>query len=50
MFLALFFIFLVCWIFGWVVFHVAGGMIHLLILFAVISLIMHFVRGRTTSA
>lgn len=35
------------WIFGFIVFHVAGFLIHLLIIFAVISLILHFVRGRT---
>jgi hypothetical protein len=46
MFLALFFVFLVCWIFGWVVFHVAGGLIHALLIVAVISLIWHFARGR----
>ena len=27
-------------------FHVAGGMIHLLLIVAAISLIVHFVRGR----
>jgi hypothetical protein len=46
MFLALFFVFLVCWIFGWVVFHVAGGLIHALLVVAVISLVWHFVRDR----
>jgi hypothetical protein len=30
---------------GWGVFHVAGGLIHLLLLVALISLILHFVRG-----
>ncbi|HWW87143.1 MAG TPA: lmo0937 family membrane protein [Vicinamibacterales bacterium] len=46
MFLALFFVLLVCWIFGWVVFHVAGGLIHALLVVAVISLIWHFVKDR----
>ena len=36
----------VVWILAWVAFHVAGGLIHLLLLFAVISIIMHFFRGR----
>ena len=36
----------VLWLLGFVAFHVAGLFIHLLLLFAVISLIMHFVRGR----
>ena len=48
MFLALFFIFLVCWVFGWVVFHVAGGLIHALLIVAAISLVLHMVRGRAT--
>jgi len=36
---------LVAWIGGFTVFHVAGGLIHLLLVFAVISLILHFVTG-----
>jgi uncharacterized protein DUF5670 len=48
MFLALFFVFLVCWFFGWIVFHVAGGLIHALLIIAAISLIWHFMRGRAT--
>jgi hypothetical protein len=46
LFLALFFVFLVCWVFGWVVFHVAGGLIHALLIVALISLIWHFVGAR----
>jgi hypothetical protein len=41
----LFFVLLVAWIGGFTVFHVAGGLIHLLLLFAVISLVLHFVVG-----
>jgi hypothetical protein len=48
MFLALFLIFFVCWVFGFVVFHVAGGLIHALLIVALISLIWHFVSARTT--
>lgn len=44
-FTILFIILLAAWILGWGVFHVAGGLIHLLIVFAVIALILHFVRG-----
>jgi hypothetical protein len=33
------------WIGGFLVFHVASFLIHLLLIFAVISLILHFVRG-----
>lgn len=40
-------IFLIAWLLGLTAFHVAGGFIHLLLIFAVISVVMHFVRGRT---
>jgi hypothetical protein len=49
MFLALFFILVVCWVVGFVMFHVAGGLIHALLILAVISLVWHFVSGRTTA-
>lgn len=37
------------WLLGFVVFHVAGGLIHLLIVIAIISFVMHLVRGRKTA-
>jgi hypothetical protein len=46
MFLALFVVFVLCWIFGWLVFHIAGGLIHALLVVAVISLVWHFMRPR----
>jgi hypothetical protein len=46
MFLILAIVLVVCWIAGFVMFHTAGFLIHLLLLFAVISLILHFVTGR----
>ena len=46
MLLVLFVILGVLWVLGWIVFHVAGSLIHLLLLVAVVSLILHFVRGR----
>jgi len=36
----------ICWVFGFIVFHVAGFLIHLLLLVAIIALVYHFVRGR----
>jgi hypothetical protein len=36
---------LVAWLLGFAAFHVAGGLIHLLLIVAVISLVLHFVRG-----
>lgn len=49
MFLLIFFILLVLWILGFTIFHVASALIHLLLIVAVIALIVHFVRGRTTA-
>ena len=46
MFLILAVVLLVLWLGGFLVFHVSGFLIHLLILFAVIAVIMHFVTGR----
>ena len=48
MFLTLFLVLFVCWIFGFVVFHVAGGLIHALLIVAAISLVWHFVSARAT--
>jgi hypothetical protein len=45
MFLILFFVLLVFWLLGFAAFHIAGGLIHLLLILAVISIVLHFVRG-----
>jgi hypothetical protein len=45
----LFAVLLIAWICGFTVFHVAGGLIHLLLVFAVISLIVHFLTGARTA-
>ena len=45
LFMILFIVLLLAWIFGFAVFHIAGGLIHLLLILAVIALIVHFVRG-----
>ena len=44
-FLIMFFVLVGIWLVSWAAFHVAGGMIHLLLVIALISLIVHFVRG-----
>ena len=49
-FLILFVVLLLAWIFSWAIFHVAGGLLHILLIVAVISLILHFVRGRRSTA
>lgn len=36
----------VLWLLGFFAFHVAGGLIHLLLIIAVIALVVHFVTGR----
>lgn len=46
-FLVLFVVLLVGWLLAWAAFHVAGGLIHLLLIIAVISLIIHFLRPRS---
>jgi hypothetical protein len=45
----LFAVLLIAWIGGFTVFHVTGGLIHLLLVLAVISLILHFVMGARTA-
>jgi hypothetical protein len=40
---------LVMWLLGFVAFHVTTGVIHILLVLAVISIIMHFLRGRTVA-
>jgi hypothetical protein len=46
----LFVILLLAWLLGLSVFHVAGGLIHILLVVAVISLILHLVRGSRGAA
>jgi len=49
MFVPLAFILVVAWFLGFTVFHVAGGLIHLLLLLAVISILWHFIGRRRTA-
>ena len=44
--LALALVLIVLWVLGGFVFKVAGMLIHLLLIVALIALVMHFVRGR----
>ena len=46
MFLILALVLVILWIGGFTVMHVSSLFIHLLLIFAVISIIMHFVSGR----
>jgi hypothetical protein len=47
-FLVLFFVLVIGWVLAWAAFHVAGGAIHLLLILALIFLIAHLFRGRST--
>jgi Family of unknown function (DUF5670) len=39
------------WLMGFTVFHVASSAIHILVVLAIVSLVVHFVRrGKTSSA
>ena len=44
LFLTLAVLFFVVWLVSWLAFHVAGGIIHVLLVIALILLIVHFVR------
>ncbi len=46
MFATLAIILIVAWLLGLGVFHVAGGLIHLLLVLAVISILWHVITGR----
>ena len=48
MFLILALVLILLWLGGFTLFHVTGFLIHLLLIFAVVSLIMHFISGRRT--
>ena len=50
MLLALAIILAIAWILGFGIFHVASAAIHVLIALAVVSLILHLVRGGTRAS
>jgi len=39
-------ILVILWLLGFLAFHVAGGLIHILLIIAIIVVIVHFARGR----
>ena len=49
MFIAIFGVLLVLWLLGFLAFHVTGGLIHLLLILALVSLVVHFIRGRSAA-
>lgn len=40
---------LVLWLLGFVALHVTSGVIHILLVLAIISIIIHFLRGQTVA-
>jgi Family of unknown function (DUF5670) len=46
-FLVLFIVLLLAWISGWALFHIAGATLHLILVLAFVSLVVHLVRGAT---
>jgi len=48
MLLILAIILLIAWLCGFLVFHVTSGLIHIIVVVAIILFILHFVRGRRT--
>ena len=46
MFIAIAAVLVIAWLLGITAFHVAGGLIHLLLIVALISVVIHFLTGR----
>lgn len=46
MFLTIAVVLVVLWALGSFVFHAAGGLIHLVLVIALISFVVHFIRGK----
>jgi hypothetical protein len=42
-------ILVILWLLGFLAFHIASGLIHILLFIAVVAIIVHFVRGRGTA-
>jgi hypothetical protein len=49
MFLTIAAVLFIAWLLGITAFHVAGGLIHLLLVIALISIVIHFVSGRSAA-
>jgi hypothetical protein len=48
-FLAVALLLMFLWVGGFLMFHIAGALLHLVLLLAVISLVVHFVTGKRTA-
>jgi hypothetical protein len=45
-----FIVLMISWTCAWIIFPVTSGLIHILLVLALVSLILHFVRGRHPEA
>jgi hypothetical protein len=48
-FIILFAVLLLAWLGGFLVFHVARALIHVLLLFVIVALVIHLFRGKAVS-
>jgi len=46
MFLGIAIVILILWALGFFIFPIAGGLIHILLVIAIIAIIWHFIKGR----
>jgi hypothetical protein len=49
MFLTIALVLIVLWALGFFIFPVVGGLVHILLIIAVIAIIWHFIKGRSTT-
>jgi uncharacterized membrane protein YqjE len=49
MFLTIALVLIVLWALGFFIFPVVGGLVHILLIIAVVSIIWHFLKGRNTT-
>ena len=49
MFLTIAVILLILWALGFFLFPIAGGLIHIVLVIAIIAVIWHFIKGRRTT-
>jgi hypothetical protein len=47
MFLIIGIVLVLAWLGGFIMFHTAGALIHILLVLAIISIVFHFLRGGT---
>ena len=50
MFLGIGIVLVLLWLGGFVMFHTAGFLIHILLILAVVSFVIHFITGRRAAA